>query len=245
MQNAAKKQNATLAMAFLFVSLVMTPLSLKALGVSPNLSAGVDAWQHIAGLFADSHQPVNAAELLALKLMPEDSPRDEVMPFASRLLASAQPLDVQLSGEGRAAGSFDAAAPPTARCPKATKLAPRVTPSAPVAMNIVMPIEGVSAEGLTGAQVAQVVVPVRREAMQNYERAMAAYRIDLGDALRFAPKDFKMMVKVKPPAFPALPAVTTCAFRKSLTPEKVKQLRAAGWSFAFENATESAEKSEL
>jgi hypothetical protein len=56
MQNVAKKQNATVMMAFLFMSMVITPLSLKAIGISPNLSAGVEAWRHIAGLFADSHQ---------------------------------------------------------------------------------------------------------------------------------------------------------------------------------------------
>jgi hypothetical protein len=252
MQNVAKKQNAPFAMVFLFASLVMTPLSLKAIGISPNLSAGVEAWRHIAGIFADSHQPVNAAELLALNLTPENATRDEATPFASRLLASTQPLDMQLTAEpalsmgDRIAESLDAVvAPSVPSCAQSTKLTPRATPSAPIAMRVVMPIEGIRAIGLGDAKTARVVVPIRKEAMQSYERAMATYHVDFNEAMKFAPKDFKVAVKVKSLVMPALPAITNCAFRKALTPGKVKQLRAAAWSLAFEDAAESAEKGEL
>jgi hypothetical protein len=251
MQNVAKKQNATLAMAFLFVSVVITPLSLKAIGISPNLSAGVEAWRHIAGIFADSHQPVNAAELLALNLTPENATRDEATPFASRLLASTQPLDMQLTAEpalsmgDRIAESFDAVALSVPSCAKSTKFTPRATPYAPIAMRVVMPIEGIRAAGLGNVRAARVVVPIRKEAMHSYEQAMAMYRVDLSEATQFVPKDFKVAVKMKSLLMPTLPAITNCTFRKALTPEKVKQLRAAAWSLVFEDAAESAEKGEL
>jgi hypothetical protein len=260
MQNVAKKQNASFAMAFLFVSMVITPLSLKAIGISPNLSAGVEAWRHIAGIFADRQQPTKAAELLALNLLPEDSQGDAARPLASGLLASTQPLDMQLTAEpalsmgDRVAESLAAVerstelatAPSTGRCAKSIRLTPRATSSALIAMNVVMPIEGIRAERLAGAEAAKVVVPIRREAMQSYERAMAMYRVDVGEAMKFVPNDFKVTIKVKPRTLPALPAITNCAFRKALSPEKVKHLRAAAWSLAFEDAAaESVEKSEL
>ena len=251
MQNVAKKQNATFAMAFLFVGMVMTPLSLKVLGVSPNLTAGVEAWRRIAGTFADNQQPLNAAELMALNLMPEESPREEVMPFAGHLLASVRPQDVEMSvapvaSLGNSVAASAAPAPLFVRCAKAIRPAPRVAPLAPVASVTVLPLEGVRAGAFAGAEAAKAIVPIRREAMRSYERAMAAYRFNLGESFRDVPKEFKVTVKVKPPVLPSLPAATTCAFRKALTTEKVKQLRAAAWSLSFEDAAaEGAEKSEL
>lgn len=251
MQNVAKKQNATVMMAFLFVSMVITPLSLKAIGISPNLSAGVEAWRHIAGLLADSHLPVNAAELLALNLTPEDAQRDEATTLTSGLLASTQPLDMQLTAEpalsmgDRLARSLDPVVSSVPGCAKSTKLAPRATTYAPIAMRIVMPVEGIRAAAFGGVKVASVVAPVRKEAMRSYEQAMATYRVEFSEAMQFVPKDFKVAVKVKSLLMPALPAITNCAFRKAMPPEKVKQLRAAAWSLAFEDAAASAEKGEL
>ena len=247
MQNVAKKQNATFAMAFLVIGMVMTPLSLKVLGISPSLSAGVEAWRRIASTFADNQQPVNAAELLALNLTPAESPREEVMPSASRLLASAQPQDVQLSAARADNGvAISAAASLNARCAKPIRLAPRVAPLAPMASVTVLPLEEIRAGAVAGNEGVKGIVPIRSEALHNYERAMATYRINLGETLKDVSNEFKVTVKVKPPVMPSLPALTGCAFRKALTPEKIKQLRAAAWSLAFEDAaTEAAEKSEL
>jgi hypothetical protein len=251
MQNVAKKQNATFTMAFLFATMVITPLSLKALGISPSFSAGVEAWRHIAGIFADSHQPLNAAELLALNLAPVITPGQEGTRLTGGLLASTQPLDMQLTAEpalsigDRLAASSDSVAAPVANCAKSTMRAPRRSPSAPLANKAIVAIDGMRGKGFTGMETAQVVVPIRREAMRSYERAMASYRVDLGDAMKFVPKDFRLMIKVKPSVLPALPAITNCAFRKALTPEKVKPLRVAARALAFEDAIESAEKGEL
>jgi len=251
MQSVAKKQNATFATAFLFATMVITPLSLKALGISPNFSAGVEAWRHIAGIFADSHQPLNAADLLALNLAPEDTPRPEATPLISGLLASMQPLDMQLTAEpalsmgDHIAGSSDTVAVSVPRCAKSMKLTPRPTPSAPIARPAIVASQGICGKGTTGAEAAKVVAPIRKETMRSYERAIATYRVDLGAALKFVPKDFKVMINLKPSMMPTLPAITNCAFRKALTPEKVKQLRAAAWSLAFEDAAESDDKSEL
>lgn len=251
MQNVEKKQNTTFAMAFLFATIVITPLSLKALGISPNFSAGVEAWRHIAGIFADSHQPLNAAELLALNLAPVVAPRQEATTLTGGLLASTQPLDMQLTAEpalnigDRTVASRDSVASPVAICAKSLMPAPRRSPSAPLASKAIVAIDGMRARGFTSVETAPVVVPVRREAMRSYERAMATYRVDLEDAMKIVPKDFRLMIQVKPSVLPALPAITNCAFRKALTPEKVKQLRVAARALAFEDATESAEKGEL
>lgn len=55
---------------FLFVSLAIVPVSLRAAGVqvsfSPRLSAAVDAWKQIAEVFGSSSQPGSESDLAAL-----------------------------------------------------------------------------------------------------------------------------------------------------------------------------------
>jgi len=250
MQNVAKKQSATIAMAFLFVSMLLAPLSLKAIGVSIDLSAGVDAWRHVAGIFTDSYQPASAAELLALNLMTEETRREDVEPLTASLLASAVMPDVQLSDatsvsrDDRVAETPANVESPVAHCTKRVRPVTRVTVPATVASSFIMPIEGVAAVAPKALETARVVVPVSREVVRSYEREVANYRFTLGEAMRNAPKEFKVMLKVKTADFPALPAASTCAFRKALTPEKLKQIRSV-WSFTTEHINESAEKSEL
>ncbi|HJQ24861.1 MAG TPA: hypothetical protein VKA60_13165 [Blastocatellia bacterium] len=251
MQNVAKKTNATVATAWLFVSLLMLALSLKAFGISPSLSAGVAAWRHVAGIFADSYQPVNTLDLLAVNFTDEESPRDEAEPLTGGLLASTQPFEVQFEAQlpDAPAASNDARAAEIApvpvhiarHCAKAAKPAPHATLATPVATQIVLPVEDVRTQALEAAASAKALVPIRREAVRSFEREMAHYRVRLGEAVRIAPGDFKLMLKVKPPASPA---VTSCAFSKPLTPEQLKRLRTA-WSFTTEPVAESAEKSEL
>jgi len=250
MQNVAKKQSATIGMAFLFVSLLLTPLSLKAIGISIDLSAGADAWRQVAGIFTDSYQPAGAAELLALNLMTEESRREDVEPSTASRFASAVMLDVQLddatsvSTDNRVAETPSTVDSSAGRCTKRVRPAAHVTRPAPVATSFIVPIEGVAAVAPKALETARVVVPVSREVVRTYEREMANYRFTLGEAMRIAPKDFKVMLKVKTSDFPALPATSTCAFRKALTPEKLKQIRSV-WSFTTEHINESAEKSEL
>jgi hypothetical protein len=249
MQNVARKPNATVATALLFISLLMLPLSLKAIGISPNLSAGVAVWRHIAGIFADSYQPVNAWEMLAVNFTDEGAPRDEAEPGTGELLASAQPLEVQLndatatSADARGAENSAAAAPAARRCTKSVRPAPRATLSTP-ATSVVISVEDVRAQALEAAESAKALVPIRGEVVRGFEREMANYRVTLGEAMRIAPRDFKLMLKVKSPAPPKLPALGTCAWRKQLSPEQVKQLRTA-WSFTTVPVAQSADKSEL
>jgi hypothetical protein len=248
MQNVAKRQNATLAMAFLFASLVITPLSLKALGVSLNLSAGVEAWRHIAGTIADNYQPLNTAELLALSFATDEAESDEATP-ASPLLASTQPLDMQLTAEPGLRISdpvWDNApvASPAPVCPQSVKRAARVNPPSAKAPMAIAPIERVKAQTLARTQVAKALV-IREAALQEVKQALATYRFNIEQVEKLLPKDFKVSVKVKPTAMPSLPAFTGCAQRKPLSPEQVKQLRAAAWSLTFNTAAESSEKGEL
>lgn len=243
MQNATRTQKATLATTFLLASLVITPLSLKVLGVSFNLSAGVEAWQHIAGVFADSHQPVSAAEVLALNFASQDSQSDTATPTAGPLLASTQPLDLQLTAEpslrmGDMSWSDEPVAPPAPACAKATKRMPRVAPrESRVTTFAVAPVEKVEAPTTARAQ----AFVAREAALRELKRALAAYRVDFGQVMKLLPKDFNVTVKVKSPATPS--ALTGCAVRRVLMPEKAKQMRTA-W-FAFDSAAEASEKSEL
>jgi len=248
MQNAAKRQNATLAMVFLFASLIITPLSLKALGVSFNLSAGVEAWRRIAGTVSDNYQPLNTAQLLALSLT-ENSNEDETTPATSPLLASTQPLDMQLTAEpglriGDQAWDNEPVASPAPACAQAVKRAPRVTArqaKAPVAMASVVRVE---AQTLARAEAEHALV-IRKESLQQVKQALATYHLDLAQLEKLAPKDFKFTFKVKPPVVPQAPVITGCAQRKPMTPEQVKQMRAAGWTLVFNAAPEAPEKSEL
>ena len=249
MQNAGRKQNAAVTMAFLFVSLVLTPLSLKAIGISPNLSAGVEAWRRIAGIFTNSHQPVNAAELLALNAIPEDVPAVEATPVASGLLASTQPLGMQLTAELPASAidcisSNPAAAPLASRRAKSSRPARPAAPTAPMAVMPVISVKGIAAEPFS-SEAASVVVPIRRAVVQRYERAMASYRFQLDEAMKFVPKGLNVQVKVKAPKPTTLPKYTTCDYRNVFSPEKIKQLRTAGWPLPSEDGSEFTEKSEL
>ncbi len=72
MQRTNKKNATYMGMAFLFLSVTITPLSLKSIGLSPNLTAGLDAWRQISSVFGDSHQPVTSSELLALNSLNSD-----------------------------------------------------------------------------------------------------------------------------------------------------------------------------
>lgn len=58
------------AVFFLFLGLTIVPVSLKAAGVqvgfSPRLSAAVDVWRQIAGLFGSNYQPGTESETPAL-----------------------------------------------------------------------------------------------------------------------------------------------------------------------------------
>lgn len=252
MQNVAKKQNATVTTALLFASLLIAPLSLKALGISPSLSAGVAALRHVAGIFADSYQPVNALETLAVNFADEGSPSNDAEPQTDGLLASAQPfewqaLEVELndapavSGQVPAAEMAVAAAPTARRCAKSLRPAPRAPLAAPVVANIVIPVEEIRAQAFQAAESAKAIVPVRREVVRRFEHEMTKYRVTFSEATRIAPRDFKLLLKVKPPVSPA---VTSCAFSKPLSPEQVKRPRTA-WSFTTEPVAESPEKSEL
>jgi hypothetical protein len=249
MQNAAKRQHTTLAMTYLFASLIITPLSLKALGVTLNLSAGVAAWRHIAGTIADNYQPVNAAELLALSFATEDSASDETTPTASPLLASTQPLDMQLTAEpglriGDQVWANEPVAAPAPACPQSVKRAPRINPPALKAPVAIAPVVRVNTQALARTEVEKALV-IRKETLQEIKQALATYRFKIEEAEKLTPKefkDFKATVKVKPPA---LPVITGCVQRRALPPEQVKQLRAAAWSLTFNTAADSSEKSEL
>jgi hypothetical protein len=249
MQNVAKRQNATLAMAFLLASLIITPLSLKAFGVSLNLSAGVEAWRRIAGTIADNYQPLNAAELIALSFSTDESESDQATPAASPLMASTQPLDMQLTAEpglrisDQAEGNEPVASPAPV-CPRSVKRAARVNPPSSKAPIAIAPVARVKAQTLAATEVAKTLV-IREEALQEVKQAMSTYRFNIEKLEKLLPKEFKVMVKAKPTTMPSLPAMTGCAQRKPLSPEQVKQVRAAAWSLTLNSVADSPEKSEL
>lgn len=65
------RSSAPLGLALFFLTLAIVPVSLRVAGydvsVSPSLSAAVEAWRGIAGVLANSSQPVSESELSLVK----------------------------------------------------------------------------------------------------------------------------------------------------------------------------------
>ncbi|HKP12876.1 MAG TPA: hypothetical protein VJZ91_12220, partial [Blastocatellia bacterium] len=194
--------------------------------------------------------PVSAAEVLALNFAIEDSQRDAATTMGNRLLASTAPLDLQLTAEpglrmGDQVWSDEPVTPLPTVCAKSVRRAPRVAPRESGATTFAaVQAEKVDAQAMVRARAVKTL-EIRKESLREVERTLATYRVDFEQAMRAVPQDLKFTIKVKPAIFPVPPAMTGCAVRKVLTPEKVKQLRAA-WSLSFNtNAADAPDKGEL
>ena len=206
MQTVNKKHGNYYAMALLLVSLTITPVSLKALGISPNLSAGVDVWRQIASLFGENHQPPTAAELIALSDLDTAQP-DNAQP-EPYLYAEAQPAEPAKCSETAlavAAPQVHSAVEPLRRCPKA---ASRCAPVMEVNAGVTIERQTSDAIALRVKDINLVDLVKRnarldRERGKKLEKEIARCQIELGEVLKSLPgKDAKAVLRFRPVAMP-------------------------------------------
>lgn len=243
MENAKGKQHTSLATALLFISLAITPLSLRALGISPNFGAGVEAWRHIAGLLGDGQQPISPSEMSARNSESNEPAPVDATPTTNFLLASIEPMFLINSPAATAAASMPAA-PAVRHCTKAAAPAAREGKAAPIqvaAVTLPVPAVEVQAGALfnnlgnawkkSGAA-ARVPVGARfacdRVVRTYYQSETEKHRAEIDQAMKFLPKGFKVVVRLQGKAAPSFPSATAgYEFRKVFSPEKLKQLRVA------------------
>ncbi len=220
-----------MGMAFLFLSVTITPLSLKSIGLSPSLTAGIDAWRQISSVFGDSHQPVTSSELLALNNLNSDDATsvDSSNGIEQSLIAELQAeipqsYTLQLSGAELQPSELQAKETNNRqrRCPKA----------AAQSLRAVSRIETHTVEiaSVINSEIAQAaakpVMVINRSDWKNFEKHISQYRFDIGEAMKLLPmKDLKMMIRVKGLAVPVAPIAPKCNTRKAPSPEQAKQLQ--------------------
>jgi hypothetical protein len=224
MQRISRKNTTYLGMAFLFVSLAITPVSLKALGVSPNLFAGVDAWRQISNVFGDGHQPVAASEILALNKYSSGEDigagrENEAQPLmiaetltpSAELLASAELMAPMASSNQQK------------RCPKSALRAAQTFKQAEI-------VAFANPENVASAQqvesVARPALRIERQEWAKIGKQLAQYRVEIDEAVKIVPiRDMSVMVKLKSLNLSLPRLLMNCDSRKSLTPEQVKEIR--------------------
>lgn len=227
MQRTNKKSATYLGMAFLLLSVTITPLSLKSIGLSPSLTAGIDAWRQISSVFGDSHQPVTSSELLALnKLNSGDiTGTDSGNGIEQSMIAELQPemtgaTDVQMSTEElRAKATCNQHKPCSKsanqplRAIKRVEIASIINPDIEIQTPVVEPM-------------LRPVVVINKADFKNFEKHLSQYTFDVGGAMKFLPvKDLRVMVKLKSLSLPVISCAPKCNSRKAPVPEPVKDLR--------------------
>jgi hypothetical protein len=213
-----------MGMAFLFLSVTITPLSLRSLGISPSLTAGIDAWRQISSVFGDSHQPVTSSELLALNNPNSDDATsvDSSNGIEQSLIAELQ-AEIPQSYVLQLGGSelqFQARETVNRqkRCPKAARTVRRIETHTVEIASFINPEITQTA--------AKPVVVINRSDWKNFEKHISQYRFDIGEAMKLLPmKDLKVKFKLKDLALPVAPVAPKCNSRKAVSPEQAKQLQ--------------------
>lgn len=210
-------------MAFLFLSLAITPFSLKAVGISPNLFAGLDAWRQISSVFGDNHQPITSSELLALNSFYSDESGIAVRDKGIDKIIIAQLQDEQskaampaISDTSDTELRAEASSYHQKRCPKsaprakASELAAVISPEIEAREQMIEPP-------------ATPVAMVDPETIRRIERRFVQSRFEFNKAMKILPaKDFKIMVKLEGLNI-ALPVLAPkCDLRKARPAEPVR-----------------------
>jgi hypothetical protein len=226
MQRTNKKNTTFMGMAFLFLSLTITPLSLKSLGLSPNLTAGIDAWRQISSVFGDSHQPATSSELLALNSFDSGDATsvDGSNGIEQSLLAEWQPetaapglqfnaVELQPKERGNR----------QRRCSKAADQSPRAARHVELASDFdhVIEIQTQAVEPPVNP-----VVVINKESWQKFEKQMSQYKFDIGEAMKLVPlKAPRVMIRLRGLSLPVAPGAPKCDTRKALLPEQARELK--------------------
>jgi len=241
MQKINKTNNTYLGMAFLFLSLAITPFSLKAVGISPNLFAGLDAWRQISSVFGDNHQPVTSSELLALNNVNsgEDTGADREIGIQQFMAAQLQVESAEASvpaasdAHARTAAASNQQKP----CPKSAPRPARVAGTSESASVVISAIEA-HAQRVEAAARPEVII--NKSALRNFQRQLTRHKFEIGEVMKIVPiRDLDVLVKLKGMniAFPILPK---CDSRKPQPREQVKETRLRASREQVESATLTA-----
>lgn len=227
MQGTNKKSATYMGMAFLFLSATITPLSLKSIGLSPSLTAGIDAWRQISSVFGDSHQPVTSSELLALNRLNSDDATsiDSSNGIEQSLIAELQPEIVEASNiqvstdelQAKASGNrqkrCSRSADQSLRAVRHVEIVSAINPDVEIHTRIAEPA-------------IRPVVVINKADFEKFEKHLSQYKFNVGEAMKFLPvKDFRVMLKLKGLSVPVAPIAPRCNTRKATVPEQAKELQ--------------------
>lgn len=227
MQRTNKKNATYMGMAFLFLSVTITPLSLKSIGLSPSLTAGIDAWRQISSVFGDNHQPVTSSELLALNNLNSDDATtvDSSNGIEQSLIAELQAETIEAPSLQSSAVELQAKESGNRQkcCSKSASQSPRIVKRVEIASLISPEIE---IHPQPAALAVRPVMVINKAEWENFEKHLSQYKFDFGEAMKLLPvRDFKVMIKTKALSAPVAPVAPRCNSRKAPLPEQAKQLQ--------------------
>ena len=227
MQRLNKPVHAPLGTAFfLFVSLAIIPVSLKAAGLhvgfSPRLSAAIDIWRQVAQVFGPNYDAGTGSELAALITMdgaPANVAGDEAYPL------SEYACDREAEEEYRPLPEITAAFAPAAHAPRAAciKLAPRAhskpkqVESDVAAAEITLNIEH-AARVLHALSADKPEAAMRIDLLNGLEKCMVPRSFDPSGSIKGLPmtKSFRMLIRLKQSAAPAVIGAAESKVRAAL-----------------------------
>lgn len=229
MQRLNKPAHAPLGTAFfLFVSLAIIPVSLKAAGLqvgfSPRLSAAIDIWRQFAEVFGPNYEAGTGSELAALITSDGESSNvagDEACPLREYA------CDREVEEEYRPLPEITAAFAPTANAPRAAciKLAPR-TQSKPKQVESDVAAAEIRVNVEKGARVLRALsadkaeAALRIELLNGLEKCLIPRSFDPSGSIKGLPitKSFRMLIRSKQSAAPAVTGIAECKVRTALAP---------------------------
>lgn len=242
MQRFHKPAHAPLGTVFfLFISLAIIPVSLKAaglqMGLSPRLSAAIDIWRQIAQSFGPNYEAGSAPELAAL-ISSESAPSKTVESEACPLRQYA--CDQEVEDSPQSLEEIPAVFGPAAAAQRTpcSRTAPRVQPkprrldSDVVAMEFGSKEFSVNTEA--GARALKALSSYRAEAalqvevLKILEKCAVPGRPELSGSVKNLeiPKSFRMLVRFKQAAATSMTGAQ-CKVRAALAPAGTLKLERA------------------
>lgn len=216
---------------FLFVSLAIIPVSLKAaglqVGLSPRLSAAIDIWRQVAQAFGPNYETGSGSELAAL-ISSEGAPSKpadvEACPLQQYACDREVEASFQTSPEIPAAfvQTPEAHRPVCSKSATRNQLKPRQLEAGVVPVELGPNIEPnieESARALRALSAKRAEVAMRMEVLKILEKCATSRSFELNDSIKNLPipKSFRMLVRFKQPAVPSVTGAA-CKVRTALAP---------------------------
>ena len=194
------------------------------MGLSPNLTAGIDAWRQISSMFGDNHQPVTSSELLALNNLNSDDAAtvDSSNGIEQSLIAEWQAETIEASSIQSSAVELQTkeSGNRQKRCPKSADQSLRAVKRVEIASLISPEIE------IHTQPAGRPLVVVSKADWKEFEKHLSQYKFDIGETMKFLPvRDFKGMLKLRGFSVPVTPVAPRCNTRKAPLPEQAKQVQ--------------------